>query len=247
MPGHLLVDAVMTDGSWDWINDFPVLTREQEMEMGALAATGDDDARWKLVLHNLKFAVWYMTRHFPSVSGDDLHDAAMDAMFEAAKRYDPDRGMFITYATWWLFREGHVRFAKLPAGIHCGSRKLRLEWITAHGGGKSGVCSIGSVREPCAPGDPEAVPEHFPIDPFLGGLDDRERKVAKALFGFGQEPVPMLDIAKQWGVSKQRIHQIMQGILDRLRVDDRFTSELRDFVEIQQREESQREGGLILP
>ena len=61
----------------------------------------------RLVTDNLGFAIGYVNRYQPlcneTVLFDDLKQQGMLGLCEAAKRYDPDRGVkFISYAVFWI-------------------------------------------------------------------------------------------------------------------------------------------------
>jgi RNA polymerase sigma factor (sigma-70 family) len=51
----------------------------------------------------------------------------------------------------------------------------------------------------------------------LSRLTDREREVVRARFGFDSEPQRLLDIAERLGLSAERIRQIEERALAKLR------------------------------
>jgi len=64
------------------------------------------------------------------------------------------------------------------------------------------------------------------IGMLLGKLDDRERAVLVAHFGLGEpsersraaDPLTYAELGKQLGLTKQRVRQIEQGALSKLRL-----------------------------
>jgi RNA polymerase primary sigma factor len=94
----------------DDIARYPVLAPERERELGRTIqdlATAEDarkEAVDELVRGNLRFVVSYAKRfHSPEVSFLDLINEGNIGLIQAAKRFDPERGVkFITYAVWWV-------------------------------------------------------------------------------------------------------------------------------------------------
>jgi len=94
----------------DDIARYSILTPERERELGRIvqSAESTEDARREavdeLVRGNLRFVVSYAKRfHSPGVSFLDLINEGNIGLIQAARRFDPERGVkFITYAVWWV-------------------------------------------------------------------------------------------------------------------------------------------------
>jgi RNA polymerase primary sigma factor len=94
----------------DDISRYPILAAERERELGRIIqdlATPEEarkEAVDELVRGNLRFVVSYAKRfHSPEVSFLDLINEGNIGLIQAAKRFDPERGVkFITYAVWWV-------------------------------------------------------------------------------------------------------------------------------------------------
>ncbi len=94
----------------DDIARYPVLTPERERELGrTIQDLGTPEEARKeavdeLVRGNLRFVVSYAKRfHSPEVSFLDLINEGNIGLIQAARRFDPERGVkFITYAVWWV-------------------------------------------------------------------------------------------------------------------------------------------------
>jgi RNA polymerase primary sigma factor len=86
------------------ISRLPRITPEEERVLGRKIHQGDQEALRKLVEANLRFVVSYAKRYRGcGLSFLDLINEGNIGLIEAAKRFDPDKGVkFITYAVWWV-------------------------------------------------------------------------------------------------------------------------------------------------
>src|SRR5512134_986788 len=86
------------------ISRLPRISPEDERVLGARIQKGDGDALRKLVEANLRFVVSYAKRYRGcGLSFLDLINEGNIGLIEAAKRFDPGKGVkFITYAVWWV-------------------------------------------------------------------------------------------------------------------------------------------------
>ena len=86
------------------ISKFPALTEEEEKRLGERIRQGDKEAIQTLVKSNLKFVVSYVKKYRGMGLGLlDLIDEGNVGLIEAARRFDPTRGVrFVSYAVWWI-------------------------------------------------------------------------------------------------------------------------------------------------
>ena len=86
------------------INKIPLLTRDQENELAAMAKAGDKAAREKIVNANLRFVVNIAKKY--RHSGMDLADLISEGnagLLTAIDKFDAQKGChFISYAVWWI-------------------------------------------------------------------------------------------------------------------------------------------------
>jgi len=87
------------------ISRTPLLTREEEQQLGRRILKGDQAARDALVEANLRFVV-SVAKVYARKTGAPIMDVINQGnlgLIEAARRFDAERGRkFITYAVWWI-------------------------------------------------------------------------------------------------------------------------------------------------
>ncbi len=92
------------------IGKIPLLTAEEEMELGRRIQQGDEEAKKRLAEANLRLVVSiakrYANRGLPLL---DLIQEGNIGLMKALERYDGSKGFrFSTYSTWWI-RQAVVR------------------------------------------------------------------------------------------------------------------------------------------
>lgn len=222
----------------------PLLSQEEEQELGALAFGGCEIARKKLVEANLRLVVHigksYVTSRFSL--GDAISVGTM-GLQKAAKKYDPERGTkFSTYASWWI-RDAlkkaywHQKGALIhvPTYHQDVARRLRMgepvkdreaehhERAKAAHTGYKDVYALSGTSEPEA--SSEEVEEVYPpelvvtLKKCLKKLLPKDQFILGARFGLGKfkSPVSLKQIATIEGVTVEAIRQREMRALGRLR------------------------------
>jgi len=86
------------------INQFDLLTRDQEMELGGRIQTGDGQARHEMIRANLRLVV-SIARNYAGrgLALADLIEEGNLGLLRAVDGFDPgQRCRFSTYASWWI-------------------------------------------------------------------------------------------------------------------------------------------------
>ncbi len=86
------------------LSKLPRVTADEEKVLGRRIQDGDAEALQELVEANLRFVVSYAKKYRGcGLSFLDLINEGNVGLIEAAKRFDPGKGVkFITYAVWWV-------------------------------------------------------------------------------------------------------------------------------------------------
>jgi RNA polymerase primary sigma factor len=86
------------------IEKIPLLTRAEEVELATRAQAGEQEALDKFIRSNLRYVVTVARKYIGcGLSLSDLINEGNIGLIQAAKRFDPGRGVkFITYAVWWI-------------------------------------------------------------------------------------------------------------------------------------------------
>jgi len=105
----------------DEIGISPLLTADEEKDLGRRVRCGDEEARQRMIESNLRLVVKiarrYLNRGLPLL---DLVEEGNLGLIHAVKKFDPERGYrFSTYATWWIRQT-------IERGIMNQSRTVRL-------------------------------------------------------------------------------------------------------------------------
>jgi len=105
----------------DEIGISPLLTADEEKDLGRRVQRGDEAARQRMIESNLRLVVKiarrYQNRGLPLL---DLVEEGNLGLIHAVKKFDPERGYrFSTYATWWIRQT-------IERGIMNQSRTVRL-------------------------------------------------------------------------------------------------------------------------
>jgi RNA polymerase primary sigma factor len=86
------------------ISKIPLLTADEEKELGRRVQSGDTAALQKLVESNLRFVIKISKKYRGfGLSFLDLINEGNLGLIEAARRFDPERNVrFTSYAVWWI-------------------------------------------------------------------------------------------------------------------------------------------------
>jgi len=108
------------------IGRYKLLTGPEELELARLISEGDEDARRRMIISNLRLVVTIAKRYVGR--GNSLLDLIEDGnigLIKAAGKFDYRRGFrFSTYASWWIKQAitrgmaGQTRALRVPVHIY---------------------------------------------------------------------------------------------------------------------------------
>lgn len=257
------------------ISKIPPITPDEEKELGRLIqANRDPAALKKLVESNLRFVVSFAKNYKQGPIGlSDLIEEGNLGLLEAAKRFDPDKGVkFITYAAWWIRQAIIHALGEQGRTIRLPQRQANLLYqLGRHFNELKGVLNRNPTSEELArdmaisveqatelmkfrgddlsldatvdassdlelkdliaeenvvPVDIEMIRESFrsQVREILDQLNPRERQVIEERFGFNEteEPNTLQRIGEKLGITRERVRQIEQQAIKKLRRNARI-------------------------
>lgn len=82
----------------------PLPKEEQQLLFEEYIKTNDPMIREKLILHNLRLVMWLAKQYDRPGERelDDLFQSGVIGLMRALEDYDPNKGAFSGYATWWI-------------------------------------------------------------------------------------------------------------------------------------------------
>ena len=246
-----------------------LLTPDEEIELAARIAKGDEKARIRMIESNLRLVVKiakdYSNYGLPLA---DLISEGNLGLVRAVEKFDPTKGgKLSTYAAWWIKQSikralaNQSKTVRLPVHlVDKIARVRRISALMAEDLGREPTDSelsdeLGIPREklallkqasrqPRSLDEPthddsasnfgELLADNSATDPFenlaqkgkLDGLDEvldtlneRESEIIGCRFGLnGKRILTLEEIGRQFGVSRERIRQIQNAALQKMRV-----------------------------
>ncbi len=166
------------------IRKYPLLTREEEQELGRLIERGDEAARTRMIESNLRLVVAvgkkYINRGLPF---SDIIEEGNLGLIRAVEKFQYKRGFrFSTYAIWWIRQSiaraivNQSRIIRLPAHVaeHLGQYTRDQQRLATKLGREPSVQEISrSMRVPVAMVRrlSEASRKTYSLDVLLGDED----------------------------------------------------------------------------
>ncbi len=176
------------------ISKIPLLKPEEEKELARRAKEGDEEALKKLVESNLRFVVSVAKQYIGyGLPFSELIAAGNLGLLEAAKRFDPERGVkFISYAVWWI-RQAIMQALSQQTGA------VRIPLKQSHLISKIGTVYAELAKELEREPTPEEVAEHLSREMIAKELtkelgrepteEEVEEKFKKEGYGISPEEV----------------------------------------------------------
>ena len=197
---------------------FPrALKPAEEQEFLTRAASGDEEAREQLIVHNLRLVAHIVKKYYSqSCDQDDLISIGTVGLIKAISTFKPDRGVKLaTYASRCIENEILMHFRS--------QRKLQGEVSlsdTLEADDDSSLSLMDVIRvDDTMLDDLSARDDGQVVRACVEScLDEREKTVVTLRYGLtGQAPLTQREIAGQLGISRSYISRIEKKALKKLR------------------------------
>ncbi len=197
------------------------LTREQETTLGRSAQAGDRKAINALVESNLRFVIQVAKQYQGmGLALEDLIAFGNVGLFEAAERFNPDKGVkFITFAVWYIRAELQKALNDLSRTVRIPSHRTATEEYST----KSIHAPVGDDENKETYADRYLAADsvksardmadlQFDLTRALGQLKPKQEEAIRRFYGIGLEyPQCMDQIAEEMGVTNERARQLVRG------------------------------------
>ena len=224
---YVTTGAVMTDtpSVKKYMGDIkkaPLLDKDTETALARKALAGDAVAQNKLVESNLRFAVQVAKQYQGlGLELEDLIQVANLGLFEAVKRFDPDRGVkFISFAVWYVRAELQKALNDLSRVVRIPSHKTMTEgkdFSTLSTSKKVGDDEDSETYADRYLSGEQAKAKHEVTDlkellsVALNSLKPKQRDAVKMFYGIDREyAMHMEHIAEELEVTGERARQLVR-------------------------------------
>ncbi len=204
-----------------WLRGLPakLLSADEERALGAALRAGQDAARHRLVLANLRLVVTIAGRWAPlappTLDFEDLAQEGVVGLLDAARRFEPQRGYrFSTYATWWITH-------RVQQAVQ---RARRARWLPNHEAPAPRSLPVGTLDGPLAKilpdrgGTPEtATLARLRGQRLLAALRSLPAREVTILWRHRVDGETLTQIGRDLGLSRERVRQLEALAIRRLR------------------------------
>jgi RNA polymerase primary sigma factor len=200
-----------------------LLSEEEEARLSSRILKGDERALNKLIEANLRFVV-VIARQYQGrgLSMEDLVSEGNLGLMKAARKYDAARGLrFVNYAVVFIRQqiEKALKMESAEQRVESG-RDGQTRSVDAPLGYKPNVSLLSVLVDANSPQADERVYNsnvEAAVEYALRSLNERESQVVNAFFGIGQDHLTMAEIAEDMGLKRERVRQIRNRAIRRLR------------------------------
>jgi RNA polymerase primary sigma factor len=222
---HVSTGAIVTEvaSTLRYIQEtkkYGYLDREQEKELGRAAQAGNRQAINILVESNLRFVI-QVARQYQGMGLDlaDLIAFGNLGLFEAAERFNPDKGVkFITFAVWYVRAELQKALNDLSRTVRIPSHRTATEEYST----KSISTPVGDDENKETYADRYLAADstksardtqdlQYDLQRALAQLKPKQRAAITRFYGIGMEYAQCMEqIAEELEVTGERARQLVR-------------------------------------
>lgn len=224
-----------------------VISKEKENELTEKLLNGDENARNELINANLRFVIsiakTYQNNGIPL---PDLIAEGNLGLLKAIEKFDRTKGYrFISYAVWWIKQSiiesinEHSRNIRIPVNQineylktkkeNQDSDEETLEMFPTTKSIFDVINEDGDELLDVLEDDNTLRPDYGvdninnnlkgELEKLLSKLDDKERDIIKMYYGIDGDPMTLEAIGDEFGLTKERIRQIKQKGINKIRAN----------------------------
>ena len=203
-------DSNCIDRYFGDIQRWTPVSADEESSLANRVQQGDSRALELLVMHNTRFVISvakkYQGRGTPL---SDLISEGNVGLIEAAKRFDPSRGLrFTTYAVWWIKKS-------ILESIDVEIKNTHTSIDAPIGGEDEDFTIANGLKSPYRDTDHivEDESKKTEVNRLLSQLKTREQEIIKSLFGIDTRAIGIEEAGRKFGLTQQRIGQIRDAAI----------------------------------
>ena len=220
------------DAYFEDIKKYRPLSSREEKELAVKIRKGDKSALDKLVNANLKFVVNYAKQYRKSgVPFSDLISEGNIGLIKAAEKFDETKGVkFISYAVWWIRNSiqecinrylGNVEEVNAEAHVFDNCKKAEYDY------------SSEIVNEEFEEELTNLQSREATISELMKTLKKREIRILSLYFGlYDGKEMTLDEIGQEMDLTKERVRQIKDKALVKLKVNALSSDEFDTFKEL---------------
>lgn len=220
------------DAYFEDIKKYRPLSSREEKELAVKIRKGDKAALDKLVNANLKFVVNYAKQYRKSgVPFSDLISKGNIGLIKAAEKFDETKGVkFISYAVWWIRNSiqecinrylGNVEEVNAETYVFDNCKKAEYDY------------SSKMVNEEFEEELTNLQSREATIAELMKTLKKREIRILSLYFGlYDGKEMTLDEIGQEMDLTKERVRQIKDKALVKLKVNALSSDEFDTFKEL---------------
>lgn len=208
------------------ISEGELLTDEQEKMLAEQIQKGNKFALDELTSANLRYVVKVAKQYTgKGVALEDLISEGNIGMMKAAEKFDPARGKrFVTYAAPFIRKSIEEAIDKQEGS----SQPISVDEPIPLGS-QNNYSLLNVLEDKDAPRADQHTEQEalvLELQKVIDVLDEREQTVIKHLFGIGCDHLTMAEIATTMGIKRERVRQIRDKAVRKLRKANSHLPEL---------------------
>ena len=218
--GAIVTDVLSTKQYVKEIKKSVTLSREVERGLAERVQAGDTAARNQLVESNLRFVI-QVARQYQGMGLEleDLIGFGNVGLFEAAERFNPDKGVkFITFAVWYIRAEIQKALNDMSRTVRIPSHRTATEEYST----KSISTPVGDddnketyadrfLASDAVRSGRDRADMMFDIDRALSQLKPKQEEALRRNYGLGFEYAQSMEqIGEEMSITNERARQLVR-------------------------------------